>query len=155
MMSKKSELEYSVCAEEELSTQDIEVLTAARKAVLNSYAPYSNFHVGAAVVLDDGEILSGSNQENESFPAGICAERVLLGYVGANGRNRKIRIMAISAECEGERRNVTPCGICRQTIVDITRRQSSPIRLLLDSPQSIIVIDDASRLLPLSFNFEK
>ena len=155
MISKKSELEYGICSENELSADDSKVLNAARQALKNSYAPYSDIHVGAAVMLDDGEILSGSNQENESFPAGLCAERALLGYVGANGGNRKIVVMAISAESEGERRDVTPCGICRQTIVDMTRRQAGPIKLVLDSAQNIIVIDNAAHLLPLSFNFDK
>ena len=106
-------------------------------------------------MLDDGQIMQGSNQENESFPAGICAERTLLCYVGANGNGHKINIMAISAESEGLVREVTPCGICRQTIVDMTRRQASAIRLLLDAPNHIIVIEDAVRLLPLSFNLER
>ena len=155
MIKKSSELEYYICSEEELNVADREVLQAARSAVQLSYAPYSNFHVGAAVMLDDGQIMQGSNQENESFPAGICAERTLLGYVGANGNRHKINIMAISAESEGLVREVTPCGICRQTIVDMTRRQASAIRLLLDTPNHIIVIEDAARLLPLSFNLEK
>ena len=155
MIKKSSELEYYICSEEELNVADREVLQAARSAVQMSYAPYSNFHVGAAVMLDDGQIMQGSNQENESFPAGICAERTLLGYVGANGNGRKINIMAISAESEGLVREVTPCGICRQTIVDMTRRQASAIRLLLDAPNHIIVIEDAASLLPLSFNLEK
>ncbi|MBO7213191.1 MAG: cytidine deaminase [Rikenellaceae bacterium] len=155
MIKKSSELEYYICSEEELSAADREVLQAARSAVQLSYAPYSNFHVGAAVLLDDGRIMQGSNQENESFPAGLCAERTLLGYVGANGNGYKINIMAISAESEGLTREVTPCGICRQTIVDMTRRQASAIRLLLDAPNHIIVIEDAARLLPLSFNLEK
>ena len=155
MIKKSSELEYYICSEEELSAADREVLQAARSAVQLSYAPYSNFHVGAAVLLDDGRIMQGSNQENESFPAGLCAERTLLGYVGVNGNGHKINIMAISAESEGQTREVTPCGICRQTIVDMTRRQASAIRLLLDAPNHIIVIEDAARLLPLSFNLDR
>ena len=155
MIKKVSEFEYYLCTEDELSAADREVLLAARNAVKSSYAPYSNFHVGAAVLLDDGRIMQGSNQENESFPAGLCAERTLLGYVGANGNGHKINMMAISAESEGLTREVTPCGICRQTIVDMTRRQTSAIRLLLDAPNHIIVIEDAARLLPLSFNLER
>jgi cytidine deaminase len=156
MIKKTSEFEYYICSEAELTMAERDVLQVARYAAKSSsYAPYSNFHVGAAVQLDDGQILEGGNQENESFPAGLCAERALLGYVGANANGRKIEIMAISAESEGVVREVTPCGICRQTIVDMTRRQGCAFRLLLDAPNHIIVIEDAARLLPLSFNLEK
>ncbi|TLV02700.1 cytidine deaminase [Dyadobacter luticola] len=133
------------------------LLTAAKEAVGLSYAPYSKFHVGAALLLSNGEIVKGSNQENASSPAGICAERVALSASSSVFPQEKIIAIAItyhneSAEEEADN-IVSPCGICRQSLLEATDRQQSPIRVLLASPSGkLILLENAAHLLPLAFS---
>ena len=138
---------------ENLSEED--ALLAARAAEAcrtSSYAPYSNFRVGAAVSLDDGEILSAGNQESEVFPSGMCAERSLLYYIQSNRPGKRIRTLAIASAPSF--RECTPCGACRQVIADTEKRQGAPIRIVMCGPQSTIVVGSARTLLPFTFELE-
>ncbi len=119
----------------------------------NAYAPYSNFKVGAAVQLENGEIFSSSNQENASYPVGTCAERGLLAYVNANFPNIKIEKLAVSTP------NVNfplpPCGMCRQYILEIEKKQKSSIEIILSGNEGeVFVLNSAKDLLPLHFTDE-
>ncbi|RQO31215.1 cytidine deaminase [Taibaiella sp. KBW10] len=131
--------------------------TAAEAARNLSYAPYSKFQVGAAVLLENDAVVQGSNQENASFPAGICAERVALNSAAVLYPGIKVLTIAIAytkAHIDAEMADevLSPCGICRQVISEVYQRQNSPIRLLMSSANGkIIMINDAQNLLPFSF----
>ena len=116
-----------------------------------AYAPYSNFRVGATVLLENGETFSGNNQENASYPVGICAERTLLSFVHANFPQQKKMILAISVLDTDK--DVSPCGLCRQTILEYETTQGQGIEILLHNRSgSVLVIPSASSLLPLHFD---
>jgi len=138
----------------ELITTDRELVLAARAIAEKAYAPYSNFRVGAAVLLDDGSIVCGNNQENASSPVGICAERTALFWANANFPGKAVNAIAVTAiDSKGERAiNLSPCGSCRQAMLETQHRFASPIRIILDSRQKLEIIQDAEHLLPLSFN---
>lgn len=120
-----------------------------------AYSPYSDFNVGAAVILENGEVLQSSNQENVSFPAGSCAERLVLGYAGANHPNSAPVMLAIVAKRAAEESwaEVSPCGICRQTINEVEKRFGKAVTLLvLKANGNILRINGISHLLPLKFS---
>ena len=148
--------EYQVFASsEELSEEDELLIQEARKAIEKSYAPYSNFKVGAAALLSDGSIFSAANQENASFPAGICAERALLATISSLHKEAVITKMAISYYNEKGSSNtpITPCGICRQALAEYKHRFYKPISLILGGMMGEVwVISDAEFLLPMSFS---
>jgi len=139
---------------DDLDKDDAELLHKARNATNHAYAPYSNFFVGAAARLKNGAIVTGTNQENASFPVGICAERVLLSSVSSQYPAEVIEAIAVSYDNRnGESdKPVSPCGICRQTLLEYEQRQQKPIRLILAGMEGkVYVIDTAGILLPLSF----
>ena len=133
----------------ELDRLDRNLVKEAEEATKAANAPYSNFHVGAAVRLRSGLTLHASNFESEVYPAGLCAERSLLFYIEANYADDPIEILAIASN--PSERECYPCGQCRQVIVDVQRRQKSPIRVIMSSAASATVIDDAEKLLPFTF----
>ena len=138
-----------------LNSEDALLLEAARKATGDAYAPYSKFRVGAAVRLMNGKILSGSNQENASFPAGICAERVVLSAASATYPGVAIVSMALTYvnETEDAGKPISPCGICRQTLAEYQQRFNQPIRLILGGKTGeIYIINRATDLLPFAFS---
>jgi len=138
-----------------LPSEDASLLDQARKATQQAYAPYSKFFVGAAALLDNGQTISATNQENASFPAGLCAERVLLSAAASLYSNNKIKTIAISYDNKNGESNrpVSPCGICRQSLLEYEGRIEQPVRLLLSGlTGKIIIIESASLLLPLSFS---
>lgn len=140
---------------EELSVEDAWLLQEARKVTSQAYAPYSQFKVGAIARLTNGESVTGTNQENASYPVGLCAERVLLSAASSIYPNVPIETMAISYHnTKGESdRPVTPCGICRQTLAEYQLRLNHPIRLILSGLEGkIYIIPQSNMLLPLSFN---
>ena len=140
--------------EESLQADDAALLQAARKVTAKAYAPYSNFLVGAVAILNNGETISGTNQENASYPVGICAERVLLASAAMLQTDIPIRTMAIAYQnINGESdRPVSPCGMCRQYLAEYETRVKQPIRLILSGMKGkIFVIESAGLLLPLSF----
>lgn len=136
-----------------LPAEDRELLQLAARAARNAYAPYSKFKVGAALRMEDGHIVPGSNQENASFPAGTCAERTALHAAMAVMPKGVVESMAIVVPQVRGSRPVTPCGICRQALVEQERRQQSPIRLLMGIVRGPVVESFSSEaLLPLSFD---
>lgn len=136
-----------------LPDSDLKLVTEARHAADTAYAPYSGFSVGAAAALDDGRIMTASNQENASYPEGQCAERVLINYIKANHPNAKILAIALAAKRDGilSGNEVYPCGGCRQVLAEAERRQDLKIRVITTSSSSYSEIFSASDLLPLAF----
>ena len=128
---------------------DRTLVEEAVKATRNAYAPYSKFHVGAAARLRSGRILTGSNSESEVFPAGLCAERSLLFYAQANYADDPIVTLAIASD--PSERECYPCGQCRQVLVDVERRQKSPIRVIMYGGGSASVVRSTELLLPFTF----
>lgn len=138
---------------EELPAADKSLLEKARAATGDAYAPYSRFNVAAAARLNDGSLVTATNQENASYPVGICAERTLLSAVSALYPGQKIDTIALSyASGENTDRPVSPCGLCRQTLVEYEERFSQPIRLVLGGQTGpVYVIPSCADLLPLRF----
>ena len=137
----------------ELSEIDRKLIDKAIQIAKKSYSPYSKFPVGAAVLLDNGEIYAGNNQENVAYPSGTCAERTVLNYVHGNFPENKMTVIAITALISQSMRPVTPCGFCRQVLVEIERNQGEKIKVILHKIDgSIYVFDSAFSLLPLAFD---
>ena len=133
----------------ELSSQDRELVEAARKACERAYAPYSEFRVGAAALLQSGRVETGANQESEVFPAGMCAERSMLFAHQATNPQDKIEVIAIASD--PDHRECYPCGQCRQVLLDTERRQGTPIRILMCSNSTVSEVSSAKDLLPFQF----
>jgi cytidine deaminase len=144
---------------DELNQVELSLLSNAQNVAQKAYSPYSDFNVGAAVLLDNGEVLQSSNQENVSFPAGSCAERLVLGYAGANYPDSAPVMLAIVAKraVEDSWADVSPCGICRQTINEAEKRFDKPVTLLILTAQgNVLRVRGISALLPLKFSaFDK
>jgi cytidine deaminase len=141
-----------------LETADALLLEAARRATGDAYAPYSGFRVGAAVRLENGQIVTGSNQENASFPAGICAERVTLSAASANFPRIPITDLALTYinESGGSNHPISPCGICRQSLAEYEQRFDRSIRLILGGfSGEIYIIKRATDLLPFAFSSQE
>lgn len=156
MMLSKYQFEYeSYASIEDLKPEDARLLKEARASTRQAYAPYSKFHVAAVARLANGEILAGTNQENASFPAGICAERVLLSLVSSLYPAVAVDTMAISynsTQVESDH-PISPCGICRQSLLEYEGRVGHPVRLILGGMNGMVyIIPAASMLLPLSFS---
>ena len=139
---------------DDLNKEDAWLLQHAKETSKMAYAPYSNFQVGAAARLLNGEIVKGTNQENASYPVGICAERVLLSAAATLHPQVPIESIAVSYRSTAVKSDhpITPCGICRQSLQEYEQRVHNPIRLILGGMDGkVIVIEKASMLLPLSF----
>jgi cytidine deaminase len=139
---------------EELNDKDADLLKEARKVTDFAYAPYSSFKVGAFARLANGEMISGTNQENAAYPAGICAERTLMSTASSLYPGVGIDTIAISYNnLRGENnRPVSPCGICRQSFIEFQQRTKNPIRIILSGLEGeVYVIENAENLLPLVF----
>jgi len=153
---KKISYQFEYLKYDNISELDAERKNLVKKSTeiaRKAYVPYSNFHVGAAVLLDNGEIITGNNQENASYPVGICAERTLLSYVHANFPDNKKLILAVSVLDTDK--DVSPCGLCRQSILEYENIQSQPIEIILhNKPGTVLIIPSASALLPLHFDSE-
>lgn len=145
-------LEYDDSSE--LEERDRQLLLKAVDALAGSYAPYSHYHVGAAVRMADGSVVTGSNQENMSFPAGLCAERVAVFAAAAANPGVHIEALAITASSESFTVDepVPPCGMCRQAIMEYEMKSGEPIRIILAGQAGKIFIFNGMRsLLPLAF----
>lgn len=138
----------------ELAEDDQLLLREARKITALAYAPYSGFHVGAAVLLSNGITVKGNNQENAAYPSGLCAERVALFYANANYPEAEVVAIAISAAKDGVlvKETVKPCGSCRQVLAETEGRYATPMRIVLDGQDVIVVLKGVESLLPLSFS---
>lgn len=153
MKDIKLEIDIKLCQYGELDKEDQELVSVAKDATRNSYSKYSHFSVGAAIRLKDGRIIKGANQENAAFPSGLCAERTAIFAAQANYPEQPITTLAIAARNEhgftGE--PVTPCGQCRQVILEVEDRYKQDVRILLYGTKGIYVIKSIKDLLPLSF----
>lgn len=137
---------------DELTHEEKKWMDAAVEAARNAYAPYSNFQVGAVVILSDGTLVTGNNQENVAYPSGLCAERVALFSAGAHYPAMPIRAVAIVAMKDGIIQNeISPCGACRQVLLESEARYNHPIQILLCGKEAVRMIRSAVALLPFSF----
>ncbi len=158
MKEQKYEFNYKIFNDSsELDSEDAELLKKARTVTEEAYAPYSKFHVAAAAKLANGKIVTGTNQENASYPVGICAERSLLATAASNYPGISIETIAVTYKNMREPSNsdhpVSPCGMCRQALQEYETRTNQPIRLILSGMEGkIYVIEKSSQLLPLGFN---
>ncbi|HYK76136.1 MAG TPA: cytidine deaminase [Daejeonella sp.] len=149
---------YDYASIDELDSADQILCREAEKALLTSYSPYSGFKVGAAVQLQSGKIIYGSNQESVAFPSGLCAERTALFSIGAQYPNDPIKAIAITAHTDkfNIESPVTPCGSCLQVLGDFEQRQEEPIRVLLYClGKNILVTEGVKPFLPLQFMEER
>ena len=143
---------------ESLPTIDISVVNKAFEAMEKAYAPYSKFKVGAALLLEDGQIIQGNNQENIAYPSGLCAERIALFH--ANAQFPEIAVELICIVAKGDlmpiSQLISPCGACRQVMLESENRQNKPIRIILvNQDNRTMCIDSAQNLLPFGFgNFQ-
>ena len=154
MKKRLLEISYHSCKFEELTPEEKQLVEEARQATYRSYSPYSSFSVGASVLLANGVILSGSNQENAAYPSGLCAERTVLFYANSQYPNQPITMMAIAARSEKGFTEIpiTPCGACRQVLAETEKRFEQPIRILLYGETETIIIDGVKDLLPFLFD---
>ena len=158
MSSEEYKFSFEVYpSSEDLTEQDAWLVNEAREVTASAYAPYSNFNVGAVAKMANGEIVAGTNQENASYPVGLCAERVLLSSASTLYPKIAIDTIAISYNNNNGDSNhpISPCGICRQSLVEYEERTRQPIRLILSGMQGkVYIIKQSGFLLPLSFGSE-
>ena len=140
-----------------LSSEELELLNRAEEILETAYAPYSKFNVGASILLEDGTYVSGNNQENASFPCGICAERVALFATKANNPQLKIKKIAITTKSEQFKTAIpiAPCGMCRQVLFEYEEQQKEPLEILLFNETKILKFKQAKDLLPLHFSGDR
>lgn len=156
MENIRKTINYSSCTLEELSLQDQESVAQSLKARELAYAPYSNFSVGASLLLDNGEYVLGNNQENRAYPSGLCAERVALFHFGANYKDRIIKSITITANNKelNYKEMIKPCGACLQVIAEYELKQKEKIRMILYSDTNhVLVADGVENFLPMIFMF--
>ncbi len=138
---------------DEASESIKKLIEAAKSATKTAYAPYSEFCVGAAVMLDNGKIITGSNQENAAYPSGLCAERVAIFSANAQYPNKGMDAIAIAAFNKGDFTNVPccPCGSCRQVMAEVESRYNKKVKIIMYGKSEIYEVDSIDALLPLSF----
>ncbi|UXX79628.1 cytidine deaminase [Reichenbachiella carrageenanivorans] len=155
-MAKKLTLhiEADLCDFDELSIVEQSLVLEAQQAVTQAYAPYSNFYVGAAVLLADDTVVKGSNQENAAYPSGLCAERVAIFSAGANHPRKEVKMVAIAARPKDAADYVmaSSCGNCRQAMMEYESKQDKPIQLLFVCPSNEILKTTVGDLLPFGFD---
>jgi cytidine deaminase len=159
MRIQKTGFEFEVYDNiDQLSPEDASLLARARAVTSSAYAPYSSFFVGAAACLQNGEVVCGTNQENASFPAGICAEQAALAAVASLQPGVQVKAMAISYHGDGIESDhpISPCGVCRQVLTEYEGRVGAPVRLILGGMKGeVYIIPSAQSLLPLAFTAEE
>ncbi|MBD5371441.1 MAG: cytidine deaminase [Bacteroides sp.] len=155
-------IDMKACTPDELPEQDRRLVEMAREATRNSLATYSGFHVGAAILMDNGEIVTGANQENAAYPSGLCAERTACFYAGARYPGVPMKKIAIAARNVGSTPEgtpweesfqfepISPCGACRQALLEYENLYG-PIEVILYGRRHVLVLPSVSSLLPLSF----
>jgi cytidine deaminase len=142
---------------DQLTSEDQSLLKDAIKISHTAYAPYSDFKVGAAILLSNGEVVIGNNQENIAYPSGLCAERVAIFHAGATHPNEPIDTIAIYAESDVMPVDtpISPCGACRQVIMEYRQKQTTPIRVILKPQQgNIWIFECVTDLLPFAFDLK-
>ncbi len=153
MWQRIVETKIAVLTYDELSENQKKLVEKAKEQVANAYAPYSGFHVGAAIELVDGHVFAGNNQENSAYPSGLCAERVAMFYANAQCPKTPVKTLAIAAFTNGEflKSPVTPCGACRQVLLESETRFDNDIEVILYGTDEIYVLQNVKQLLPLCF----
>ncbi len=139
---------------DELDKTDLRLVDVAREATFRSYAPYSKFKVGAAILLDNGEVITGSNQENVAYPSGTCAERSACFYAHARYPEAKFRTIAIAARDTSDAfvsQPVAPCGACRQALLEYETLAGENVRVILVGDKSVYILPSVKSTLPLAF----
>ena len=154
MIERKIVTSVLVYSYDELPEIYKELVDEAKRVTKDAYAPYSKFHVGAAVLLENGEIVSGTNQENAAYPSGLCAERVTMFYANSRYPNVAPKALAIATFADGDflEEPITPCGACRQVLLETEVRYGRDIAVLLYGKSGIYMILGVKALLPLSFD---
>ena len=148
-------IKVEVLGYDELNSDEEQLALLAREATERSYAPYSNFRVGAAIALDNGEIVSGANQENVAYPSGTCAERSACFYAHARYPQAKFRRIAVAARgTDGEfvADPVAPCGACRQALLEYETLAGHDVRVLLAGRDKVYILPSVRSTLPLAFS---
>jgi cytidine deaminase len=143
----------SVCSYNELTIEEKILVDSAKEATARAYAPYSKFSVGAAAQLENGEVITGNNQENVAFPSGLCAERTTLFYAGSRYPDHAVNALAIAASTAGDflDKPISPCGACRQVVLETEMRYNKPVKLILYGKKEIYIVESIRDLLPLAF----
>ena len=155
MKARKIEIKYEICSIGELGAEDRKLVDAAMEATQRSYAPYSHFHVGAAALLENDVIVTGTNQENVAYPSGLCAERTALFYANSQYPDVPVKALAIAGISEDDGMNrtpISPCGACRQVMLETENRFATPIRVLLCGKEEVYIVESAKDLLPFAFD---
>ncbi len=154
MKQIKLEIDIEARRYDELTEEDRQLIDAACEATARSYAPYSHFAVGAAALLENGTVVTGTNQENAAYPSGLCAERTTLFYANSQYPDQAVKTLAIAARTEDDFLDtpIPPCGACRQVLLETEKRYGKPMRILLYSKSDIYILKGVSGLLPLSFD---
>ncbi len=155
MKQIKLEINIEACHYDELTEKDRKLIDAACEATKRSYAPYSHFAVGAAALLENDIVITGTNQENAAYPSGLCAERVAIFYAGANYPGVRINKIAITAASDTNPTTepIPPCGACRQSIAEYEIKQEQPIEIYFMGETGVIYQSDSLKnLLPFMFN---
>ena len=149
----KLEIDIDFCALEELSEEELDLVYQAANATENAYAKYSRFYVGAAVRLANGRVFIGSNQENAAFPSGLCAERTAVFAAQANCPDQPVTMIAIAARNDAGLlpTPVTPCGACRQVLLESEMRFDNDIEVILYGTDEIFILKNIRQLMPLCF----
>lgn len=155
MTEKHFSFDYEVLTLNDLSDEYRMVVSAAKDMTLKSYAPYSRFSVGAAVLLENGVIVTGSNQENVAYPSGLCAERVAMFAANANYPELAPVAIAIAAYTDGKFTSfpVSPCGSCRQVMVETEKRFGKSFEVLMCFDGGVVRVKKAGYLMPFAFDF--
>ena len=154
MKEIRLEMNMKVVSLEELTENELNLIEVAKEATSQAYAPYSKFHVGAAIALSNGEIVTGANQENVAYPSGMCAERVACYYAHAQYPEAKFEAIAIAAQgVDGAEvaLPVSPCGSCRQAMLEYEKLAEGNIKVILVGAEDIYVVPSVKSLLPLAF----
>jgi len=153
MQKKTIETNIEIYSFEELSKEKQDLINKAKEQVTKAYAPYSGFHVGAAIELENGVIVTGNNQENSAYPSGLCAERVAMFYANSQYPDVPVKTLAIAAFTNGNfiADPVTPCGSCRQVLLETEMRYEKGITILLYGTKNVYQLESVKQLLPLCF----
>lgn len=143
----------TVCQLEELSPVLRELVETAKAKTQDAYCPYSHYHVGAAALLSDGQVITGSNQENAAYPSGLCAERTTLFAANANNPHTPVEALAIACYTNGHftKDAASPCGACRQVMLETEHRFGKDMKVILYGEDNCYIFERAADLLPLNF----
>ena len=146
----------TVCSQEELPVELRELVEAAKNKTQDAYCPYSHYHVGAAALLADGQVVTGANQENAAYPSGLCAERTTLFAANANNPTTPVSALAVACYTDGHFTSdpASPCGACRQVMLETEHRFGVPMKVLLYGDRECYVFESAKDLLPVCFTSE-